>query len=111
MTTEGFSWKQLSITQKFTLVFTLLLVLLLLIAITGHASSLYIRRAEEKIHKSKDISHHVLEMDRGMERAYRLHGDFFLHYQHIGLRKAHELYAQPSVLEITQVIKLSQELK
>lgn len=111
MTSFEFGWKKLGITRKFSAIFILLLALLLLIACTGYFSSFYIRRAEEKIQKSRDIAHYVLEMDRGMERAYRLHGDFFLHFQHLGLQKAHELYAQPSVREIARVIDLSNEMR
>lgn len=105
-----FGWKKLGITQKFSAIFTLLLALLLLMACIGYLSLFYIRRAEEKIQKSRDIFQYVMKMDNGMERAYRLHGDYFLHFQHLGLQKAHELYAQPSVREIAQVIHLSNEM-
>jgi PAS domain S-box-containing protein len=111
MKTEEWRWKQIGITQKFSIVFALLLLLFLLIAITAYVTFLNILAAEETIRESKYISQNVLDMDRGMERAYRLHGDFFLHYQLIGLQKAHELYAQPSIREIARVIKLSNDLK
>jgi PAS domain S-box-containing protein len=111
MKTEDWRWKQIGITQKFGLISAILLLLFLLIAVTTYVTFLKIRAAEDTIRESKYISQNVLEMDQGMERAYRLHGDFFLHYQLIGLQKAHELYAQPSVLEIARVIKLNNELK
>ncbi len=111
MNTVGFHWKQIGITQKFGLIFALLLLLFLLIAVTAHVTFLKIRAAEDTIRESKFISQNVLDMDRRMERAYRLHGDFFLHFRIIGLQKAHELYAQPSVREIARVIKLSNDLK
>ncbi|MCP3891635.1 MAG: hypothetical protein GY702_22620 [Desulfobulbaceae bacterium] len=50
-------------------------------------------------------------MDRGLEKARRLHGSFFIQYEQIGLQAAHETYAQPSVREIARVISLSRELK
>lgn len=106
----GTLWSNLAITQKFTYVFAILLTLLLLIACTGYLATHSIRVAENTIRTNRDIAHTVLEMDRGMERAYRLHGDFFLHYRFIGLQKAHELYAQPSIREIAKVISLSNDL-
>lgn len=104
-------WKHLGIRTKFICIFVLLLALLLLIAVTAYFCTHSIHLAEEQIRKSNNIAQKVLEMDRGMERAYRLHGNFFLHFQNIGLRKAHELYAQPSVRQISRVIGLSNELK
>lgn len=107
---RGKRWQHLSISSKFRLVFILLLLLLLLIATTGLLTAQRVRRSEAEIDTSRNIAEKVLEMDRGMERAYRLHGDFFLTYQHIGLQKAHELYAQPSIREIAKVIGASTDL-
>jgi len=84
---------------------------MLLIAATAYLSYLSIRSAEEDIRRSSKIGQEVLEMDRGMERARRLLGDFFMHHQTIGLQKAHEQYAQPCVRQIAQVISISSELK
>ena len=104
-------WNRLGITGKFTLAFTLMLTFLMLIAVTGYFSLFYIGKAEEKIRKSTAIDQLVLEMDRGLEKARRLHGNFLLQYQHIGLQAAKEAYAQPSESEITRVITLSNKLK
>jgi PAS domain S-box-containing protein len=104
-------WSRLGITGKFTLAFSLMLTFLMLIAATGYFSLFYIGNAEEKIWKSMAIGHLVLEMDRGLEKARRLHGNFLLQYQYIGLQAAEETYAQPSENEITNVILLSSKLK
>jgi PAS domain S-box-containing protein len=104
-------WSRLGITAKFSLSFTLMLAFMMLIAATGYFSLLHIRKAEQKIRHSTTIEHLVLEMDRGLEKARRLHGNFFLQYQYIGLQAAHEAYAQPSVHEIAQVISQSSRLK
>ncbi|WP_136807670.1 hybrid sensor histidine kinase/response regulator [Desulfosediminicola flagellatus] len=111
MLLEKWRWKKFGLTLKFSIVFALLLFLFILIGVTGYISYINIQTAEEKILTTKNITRHVLEMDRGMERAYRLHGDFFLHYQYIGLQEAHDLYALPSVKQVARVIKLSNELK
>ncbi len=104
-------WSRLGITGKFTLAFTLMLTFLMLIAATGYFSLFYIGKAEEKIRKSTAIDQLVLEMDRGLEKARRLHGNFLLQYQYIGLQAAEEEYAQPSESEITKVITMSSKLK
>ncbi|MCP4340511.1 MAG: PAS domain S-box protein, partial [Desulfobulbaceae bacterium] len=104
-------WSRLGITGKFSLAFTLMLAFMMLIAATGYFSLQYIKKAEQKIRQSTKIEQLVLEMDRGLEKARRLHGDFFLQYQFIGLQAAHETYAQPSVHEIARVISQSNRLK
>lgn len=104
-------WNRLGISKKFNLVFFLLLIFILLIAATAYFSFLSIQNAEEDIRTSTEIRLQVLEMDRGMERAQRLLSDFFLNYQSMGLQKAHEQYAQPSVRQIAQVISLSSSLE
>jgi len=104
-------WSRLGISRKFSIAFTLLLSLMLLITVVAYLSNLSIRSAEEDIRRSMNVGQQVLEMDRGMERARRLLGDFFIHYQSIGLQKAHEQYAQPSVRQIAHVISLSSDLK
>ncbi len=104
-------WSRLGITGKFSLAFALMLIFLMLIAATGYFSLVYIAKAEQRIRKSTAIEQLVLKMDRGMEKARRLHGNFILQYQYIGLQTAHEEYAEPSAHEIASVIKLSGELK
>lgn len=111
MKSNVFTWGSRGVNQKFGLIFSLLLALVLLIGITSYASFVYISKMGEKISQSNNIVQLVLDMDRGMERSRRLHSDFFIYYQRIGLQEAHELYAQPSVREIAQVITLSSKLK
>ncbi len=104
-------WKDIGITRKFSMVFSLFLTLLITIAATGYISFRFIHDAEEGIARSRKIEQLVLAMDRNLEKARRLHGDFFLHYQTIGLAKAHELYAQKSVRQIARAIEHSTNLK
>lgn len=101
----------MSITTRFGLGIGLLLSLIVTVAATGYLSIKFIRDAGKSIQISTEIQRLVLEMDRGMEKARRLHGDFFLQYPEIGLTKAHEHYAQPSVRQIAQVITVSNTLK
>lgn len=105
------SWNRLKISSKFNRTFFLLLFFFLLTAFTAYFSFLSIQNAEDNIRKSTEIRAQILAMDRGMERAHRLLSDFFLNYQGIGLQKAHEQYAQPSVRQTAQVISLSSSLK
>jgi len=104
-------WNHLGVSKKFTLAFTLLFFFLLLISLTAYSCFVIIHLAEKKILLSNDLKEDVLEVDRGMQRARRLLDDFFLSYQRLGLQKAHERYAQPSVRQISQVIRLSRDLK
>lgn len=105
------SLRGMRITTRLALGIGLLLGLMAIIAIAGGLSILMARDAERSIRKSAEIHRLVLEMDRGMEKARRLHGDFFLQYPRIGLAAAHETYAQPSVRQISRVIALSRNLK
>ncbi len=108
-------WYQLlwgmSITTRFALGIGLLLWLIVMIAATAYLSLAFVRDTEESIRTSTEIQRMVLEMDRGMEKARRLHRDFFLQYPRIGLTNAHEQYAQPAVRQIAQVITISNRLK
>ncbi len=107
----GHKWSRLGITGKFSLAFTLMLAFQILVTATGSLSLVYIGKAEQRIRKSSAIEQLVLKMDRGLEKARRLQGKFFLEYQTIGLQAAHEAYAKPSVSEIAIVIMLSSKLK
>jgi signal transduction histidine kinase/methyl-accepting chemotaxis protein len=103
--------KGMSITTRFGLGIALLLSLFVLVSATGYFSMEFVSEAQKSIQTSTEIQRLVLEMDRGMEKARRLHGDFFLRYPEIGLEKAHEQYAQPTVRQIAQVIAVSNALK
>ncbi len=111
MKTDFSRWNRLGINSKFGVSFSLLFLLILLVAATAYISFYIIRNAEEDIRTSADIERMVLEMGRGMERAHRLLGDFFIHYPRRGLQRAHEEFAQPSIREISKVISISNDLK
>ena len=101
----------MSITTRFRLGVGLMVFLIVTVALTGYLSLFYVRNAEEAIRISTDIQRMVLEMDREMERARHLHAQFFLQYPTVGLALAHELYAQPSVRQVSRVIAISRSLK
>ena len=105
------SWKRKGITKKFRLIFSLLLGLVLLSALMSYFSFQYIDSQRRSIQTSSRIGQLVMEMDRGLELAWRLHGNFFMYYDRIGLQVAHEQYAQPSIRGIAQVITRSRQLK
>jgi signal transduction histidine kinase/HAMP domain-containing protein len=111
-------WKYLSryregvsITTRFVLGIAMLMSLVVMVSITGYLSLDVVGDAQKSIQTSTEIQRIMLEMSRGMEKARRLQGDFFLRYPEIGLEKAHEQYAQPAVRQITQVITASKVLK
>lgn len=101
----------MSITKRFGLGIAMLISLLILVSATGYLSLEFVSQSQKSIQSSTDIQRLVLEMSRGMEKARSLQGDFFLLYPEIGLKKAHELYAQPSVRQIARIITISDSLR
>ncbi len=105
-------WRNLSITAKFSSAFGLLLIMIMSSSIISYFSLDIVRNATEKmILNSTDIQRLVLEMGVGMEKARRLHRDFFLQYPKIGFAEAHERYVQPSLEAIDKVLSISGELR
>lgn len=103
--------EEMSITTRFGLGIGMLLLLFVTVSATSYLSIKIVGEAQKSIQTSTEIQRLVLEMDRGMEKARRLHGVFFARYPEIGLEKAHEQYAQPSVRQTAQVIICSNALK
>lgn len=104
-------WKDKSITFKYGIGISLMLFLIVVVSLTGYLSLLYVEKANHSIRINAEVEHLVLEMDRGMEKAWRLHRDFFLNYPLIGLKKAHENYAQPSIRQTSRVVTISKKLR
>jgi signal transduction histidine kinase/ActR/RegA family two-component response regulator len=104
-------WRNLGITYKFGFAVVLLLAVVVLVALVGFLSLGALRQAEDVILTSEEIRHLVYEMDGGLEKARRLHRDFFLQYQSIGFDRAHKLYFQPSIEAIARVVAESENLK
>lgn len=103
--------QRMSITTKSGLIAGLSISLIIIVAATGFFSLNLFRNAEKSIQVSSEIQRLIIEMDRGMENSRRLHANFFLQYPAIGLSKAHENYAQPSIRRIAHVITTSNNLK
>ena len=104
-------FRDLSITAKFGLGTGLLFALIVTVAATGYLSNRIVQSAGKSIRIAGEIQLLVTEMDRGMEKARRLHGDFFLQYPLIGLAGAHEQYAQPSIRQTARVVETSTTLR
>jgi PAS domain S-box-containing protein len=68
-------------------------------------------QAKNTINNSVAIERTVLNMDRLLEKARRLHGDFLLQHNKMDLAEAHAQFAQPSVRLIAEAITTSSELK
>ncbi len=100
-----------SLSFKSTMGLALLLVLIAFVAITGYLSLRYVRMANDAIGISNEIQRLILEVDGGMAKARHLHGKFFLYYPQIGLKAAHETYAQPAIRQISHVVSSSKSLK
>jgi diguanylate cyclase (GGDEF)-like protein len=104
-------WRYSSITAKFGLAFAVLLGMLLFEAAASLIALNTVHNAEEVILASAEIRQRVFEMDGELEKARRLHRDFFLQYASIGFTSAEELYFKPSTEVISHVVSLSEELK
>ena len=104
-------WQNKSLLFKSSLGLGLLLAFLGIMALTGYLSLRYVGIANNTITTSSEIQRLVLEMDGGMAKARNLHGKFFLYYPRIGLRQAHEKYAQPSIRQTAQVVAISKLLQ
>lgn len=105
------TWQNLGITTKFALSFALLLGMILLEAVVNLVALGDVRKAEDVILNSVEIRQRVFEMDGELEKARRLHRDFFLQYPHIGFLAAQDLYFKPSTEVITNVVASSEDLK
>jgi len=105
------TWQNLGITAKFALAFALLFSMILVEAAVSLLALGDVRRAEGVILASVEIRQRVFEMDGQLEKARRLHRDFFLQYPHIGFLAAQELYFRPSTEIITDVVAASEDLK
>ncbi|MDO9082058.1 MAG: diguanylate cyclase [Humidesulfovibrio sp.] len=104
-------WRNQSITVKFGFAFSLLLALLALEALVGYAALNASLKAESEILTSVEIRQRVFEMDGELEKARRLHRDFFLKYPEIGFAKAHEQYFLPAKAVIARVVAVSDDLR
>jgi len=105
------TWQNLGITAKFALTFFLLLGMILVEAVVSLVALYDVRKAETVILSSVEIRQRVFEMDGDLEKARRLHRDFFLQYPSIGFLSAQELYFKPSTEIIAHVVATSEELK
>jgi len=104
-------WCKQSITIKFACVFSLLFGLLVLEALVGYGALDVVLKAESEILSSVEIRQRVFEMDGELEKARRMHRDFFLKYPEIGFAKAHEQYFLPAKAVIARVVALSDDLR
>jgi diguanylate cyclase (GGDEF)-like protein len=105
------TWQNLGVTAKFGLAFALLFGMILVEATASLLALGDVRRAEDIILSSVEIRQRVFEMDGQLEKARRLHRDFFLQYPHIGFLAAQELYFKPSTKIISNVVATSEDLK
>lgn len=104
-------WRNTSITTQLGVGLFLLLCFIAVVSITAYLAMYFVRKADESIGISTEIQRLVLEMDRGMEGARLLHSQFFIEYPRIGLKEAHEKYAQPSIRQTAKVVSLSKKLQ
>jgi hypothetical protein len=105
-------WRNLSITNKFSLAFGLLLLVILLMAITGFVSLDAVRRrTDTAILTSLAIQRMALEMDGQLQEARRLEKEFFLRWPTEGSAAANKTFAQSHSEDILGVIQLSTQLQ
>lgn len=104
-------WRSLSISVKFGSAFSLLFVLLLLEALVGYGALRVVLKAESEILTSVEIRQRVFEMGGELEKARRMHRDFFLKFPEIGYAAAQEQYFLPAKAVIARVVALSDDLR
>lgn len=104
-------WNLLSLRLKFGLSLGVFLLLILVAFVVSSISLRLVREAENDIQACMELRQRVFEIDGGLEKSRRLYRDFILHYPHIGLEKAREIYLQPSITTAAKVISLNEELR
>ncbi len=104
-------FRNLSITIKHGVGISLLVLLILIVALTGYLSLHYVQKVDDLIWSNTEIARLIYEMDLEMEKARHLHAGFFLYYPKIGLTKAHENYAQPTIRKTASVVSTSYALR
>lgn len=104
-------WRKLSIPQKFTVAFGLLLVLIVLTALIGFFALNAVRRTEAAIVTSLEIQRLVLQMDGQLQEARQLEKEFFLRWPTIGFNEARQTFAQGYNTRISGVRDASLQLQ
>jgi PAS domain S-box-containing protein len=104
-------WRAPNIAFKLRLGFGTAFFLVVLILAAWLCSLFLANQARKTISASVAIERTVLNMDRLLEKARRLHNDFLLQYSRIGLAEAHVQFAQPSVRLIAEAVAASAELQ
>jgi len=111
MTSLFQSWRALGITTKTTLAFSLLAILLIAESGANYFVLRSVRQAESEMMLSMEIRQRIFEMDGELEKARRLHRDFFINYPEIGFSEATDRFFKPSQQVIGKVVALSEELR
>ncbi len=107
---SGF-WRRQGIAPKFGLAFVLLMSLIAVEGIVGILALRSLEQAENVILDSARIRQLVYEMDADLERARRMHRDFFLQYREIGFEAAYAQFVRPALQTLDRVTALSEELR
>lgn len=103
-------WRPAGIAAKLRLSLTILFSLIALIIAAWLLSLHQANQARNTVNASAAIERTVLNMDRLLEKARRLHGDFFLQHGRIGLAEAQTQFAQPSAQLIVEAIAAGADL-
>jgi hypothetical protein len=104
-------WRPWGITLKISLSFALLALLLTAEGGINYVLLRSVRAAESEMLLSMEIRQRIFEMDGELEKARRLHRDFFIQYPEVGFAEAIARFFTPSQNVIAKVITLSEELR
>lgn len=99
------------ITFKTSLGFAVLALLLAVEGGVNYALLHSMRATESEMLLSMEIRQRIFEMDGQLEKARRLHRDFFIQYAEIGFAPAVERFFTPSQNVIAKVIAMSEDLR
>lgn len=103
-------WHPSSIAGKLRLAIGLCFVLIAFILASWFWNLRQVNQARKTIATCTAIERTVLDMDRLLEKARRLHGDFCVQYSRIGLAEAHVQFAQPSIRLVAEAVTASSAL-
>lgn len=105
-------WRKLSITNKFTLAFSLLLALIVLVALTGFWALTAVRKqTETAIVTSMQIQQLTLEMDSALQAARRLEKQFFLRQPGSNISSDGRAYVESHRQQINKIVANSAKLQ
>jgi len=103
-------WNRIGVTSKFGITIGILLLLIIGLAIISNIALTFSEQQTNNALETFEIQQLVLDMNLGLQAARVAERNFYLQYPTIGVPQAREIYAQPAISEIAEVITKSEQL-